>query len=224
MRAAALALAAASLAAACVATPAPGPAPVRVTALEPDRAVVLAGGRRVVIAPPDGACLSEDHAQAAGGAAFFVITDCDGGPGPLRTVSVSGSGLFTGDEASALFALERFARTPQGRRELGMGGGPEDVSILETRRADDALFVHVEDRGDRRVPIAGPRFWRVFCELNGRLAVISLSGTDSGTGPEAALSAAREIVAALRAANDESSSRAEPRPRPVAPGGSRARG
>lgn len=214
------ALAAAGLAAGCAPLPAPeasgdGGGGVRMLSLSPERAEVEAGGRRVVVAPPFGSCLVEDAAQATPGAAFLMISGCDGETlSPLlQTVSVGDGALFADEGGAGLAALERYLRSPEGLRELGMGGGAGDVSILRMRRADEALFVLVEDRSDARLPLAGDQFWRVFSELNGRIVVLSLAspeGTDAT--PEQALARAEALVHALYAANGETRTRVGDQP------------
>lgn len=186
----------------------------------PRRMVLDAAGRRVVLAPPEGACLDAEAAQVAPAAAFAVIRGCGGAPDEaLRIVSVGSAPLFGPDDSFAgLRALETFLRSPAGRAELGLGGAPEAVRVLDMRRADGALYVLVEDSGEGRLPLASERFWRAFAELNGRVAVVSyapLTGVEPD--PAAMLAGVEEMVFALGEANPEvepPAPRDAPRPTP----------
>jgi hypothetical protein len=78
-----------------------------------------------------------------------------------------------------------------------MGDGAA-ARAVESHRADEALFVLVEDRA------AAPprRFWRVFAEVNRRVTMISAYDMAGEAHGDAALLAAAEAqLAALRRAN-----------------------
>jgi hypothetical protein len=78
-----------------------------------------------------------------------------------------------------------------------MGDGAA-ARAVESHRADEALFVLVEDR-DAAPP---RRFWRVFAEVNRRMTMISAYDMAGEAHGEAALlSAAEAQLAALRRAN-----------------------
>ncbi|MGG7568570.1 hypothetical protein ACQ5SO_20645 [Rhodovulum sp. DZ06] len=186
------------------------------------RTVVRAGGRQVVIAPPAGFCVDPAAVQVSGDAAFVLIEDCalageagpDGPPeaeplvmGGMITLSVGSGPLFAGgaeDRPEAARRLEAFLRSDEGRASAGMGGTPEQIRIIETRRLPDALFALVEDDGRAAAPILGPRIWRAFTELNGRAAIASLGVFEtSAIGEAAMLAHLARVVAALKMANGD---------------------
>lgn len=153
----------------------------------PERAVLSAQGQRVAVEPASGFCVAEDSIETSDRSAFVLIGDCalasdgidlsSGMPG-ITTVSISGDPGFSSGGASAadLSALERYLAQPEGRALLGRGGDGAEVSIIETRREGDTLFVLVEDQAAQPVPLLATRFWRGFVELNGRLTVVTVSG------------------------------------------------
>lgn len=156
------------------------------------RAVLSAEGNRVAVEPSPGFCLAEDEIETSDRSAFVLIGDCmmesapmgdgaldlpPGMPG-IMTVSLSGDPGFSGSGASDrdLSQLEAYLETQEGRALLGRGGDGSQVSVIDTRRQGDTLYVLVEDRDGEAVPVLAPRFWRAFVELNERLAVITVSG------------------------------------------------
>src|SRR5690625_3854738 len=158
-----------------------------VLSASPERAVLSAQGQRVAVEPISVFCVAEYSIETSDRSAFVLIGDCalssggadlsSGIPG-ITTVSISGDPGFGSRGASAadLSALERYLATPEGRALLGRGGDGGEVSIVETRREGNTLFVLVEDRTEQAVPLLATRFWRGFVELNGRLAVVTVSG------------------------------------------------
>ena len=72
--------------------------------------------------------------------------------------------------------LEGFLLSDIGRAALARDGKAESVKILESRRADDLLLVHVEDRSFRQVRGADTSYWRALFGLDGRIVTVSLVG------------------------------------------------
>lgn len=179
------------------------PAAMRLVTAGPDGAVVEAAGRRVRVPAPEGRCLSEDMIRLRADAAVLMFAECDGGAGPMTGVTIGDAPLFGPDApAAALVALSAWADTPEGRRELGMGGDARRVSVIETVSHDGALFALIEDRSPEAGALTGSRFWRVFAEVGGRLAMLSVYDMrGDGVGAEALRATAEIQLAALRAAN-----------------------
>lgn len=86
-----------------------------------------------------------------------------------------------------------------------MGGGADEIRVLETRRTEDTLYVLVEDKGEQVLPVLGPRFWRGFTEVNGRAAIASLGvfATDEIADATMLAHLADVIVTLKRANGDE---------------------
>ena len=196
--------------------------PYYVVSASPERAVVSAQGRQVAITPAKGFCLARESVETTERSAFALIGDCAldsstasaprGSRGELQlprglpgiiTVSVSGDpGFQGGDNDESLNALSRFLDTAEGRRMLGRSGDGASVSVVETRRIDDGVYVMVDDSNDGVVPILDPKFWRAFVELNDRLAVVTVSGfRDRPLGREEMLEHLVAQVQTLRVAN-----------------------
>lgn len=179
--------------------------------------VVSAGGREVVVAPPPGFCIDPDAVQEQGDAVFVLIEDCAllgiGGDADaalvngLVTLSIGSAPLFDGDAADRNAAAERlegFLRSDEGRVTVGMGGGPDDITIIESRRFDDVLFMLVEDQSRDAAPILSPRLWRAFTQLNDRAAIAALSVFESSAiGDATMLAHLARVVAALKRANGD---------------------
>jgi len=208
-------LALALLAGACAPQPPVG-APIVVAAASADRVEVDALGRRVIVAAPDGGCIPRNLLSVTDAAAVVVVLDCGavGGQPVLQTVSVGATRLH--DEGGARAGLDRveaFLRSPPGLRELGMGGSPGEVLVLDMRRADGALFMLVDDP---TAPFASRRFWRAVAEVNGRVALVTVASLDAESVDDAdLLGRAQKLVAALRGANGASTDApSAPPPRP----------
>lgn len=173
---------------------------MRIRALAPDEAVIDAAGRRVRVPTPEGRCLAEDMARVGPDSAVLVVTGCERPFGPVTGVTVGPEPLFGGaPETQGFAALEVWARSAAGRREMGMHRDPDRVRVLETRREDGALFALVEEQGPEPPAI---RFWRVFSELNGRVAMLSVYDmAGDGHSDEFLHDVAALQLATLRAAN-----------------------
>ena len=155
-------------------------------------AVVRARDRQVAIDPAPGFCLADDSIETSARSVFLLIGDCAveapvterrGARGELPlprsipgilTVSVSGDAGLEG--GSSLDRLQAFLEGPEGRRMLGRGGSGQQVAVKESRQQDGAVFLYLEDQSDNVVPILSNHFWRAFIQLNGRLAVVTISG------------------------------------------------
>lgn len=180
------------------------------------RLVVSAGGRDVIVAPPPGFCIDRDAVRDQGDAVFVLIEDCTQiGAVPasneaalvngLVTLSIGAAPLFDGtgaDRRAASERLERFLRSDEGRATVGMGGGPDDITIVESRRFEGSLFLLVEDASSDAAPVLSPRLWRAFTELNDRAAIAALSVFESSAiGDATMLAHLARVVAALKMAN-----------------------
>jgi hypothetical protein len=74
--------------------------------------------------------------------------------------------------------LQAFLSSDQGRAALARDGSAGSVAILEARRADDLLLLHVEDRSIRPVAGVAQDYWRALFGLDGRFVSVSLVGLD----------------------------------------------
>ncbi|MEE3100054.1 MAG: hypothetical protein VX463_09810, partial [Pseudomonadota bacterium] len=171
------------------------PPPGAVSGATPLGPSVTAGGRVVRLTPPQGFCVDPDSIRPGGAAAFALIEDCalaaaardpsgtasreamvDG----LVSLSIGDTRLFAkGLNDEGFIELERYLRSDRGKATAGMGGDPETIRIVQTRRAGDTLYVLVEDKGEQVVPVLGARFWRAFTEVNERAVIASLGVFDT---------------------------------------------
>ena len=200
-----------------------GPGDFAVVSASHSRAVVSALGQQVAVEPANGFCLAEEAIETSDRSAFLLLGDCaiedpaqsvppaegaldlpTGVPG-IITVSISGDPGFSrlGSDAGDLADLQSFVGTPEGRALLGRGGDGDDVTVADTRRIGNTLYVLVEDT-DGGVPVLAPRFWRAFLELNERLAVVTISGfRDRPLPEEEMLRHLGDQVRQLQVANSE---------------------
>lgn len=72
--------------------------------------------------------------------------------------------------------LQGFLTSEPGRAALAHDGSAASVQILESRRSEDLLFLHVADRSSGRVPGASQDYWRALFNLDGRFVTVSLVG------------------------------------------------
>lgn len=190
----------------------------------PERAVLAARGKRVVIEPAPGSCIARDSIEVSRTLAFLVVSDCvierteplapqsaeaieielpAAFPGVI-TVSVSGAPMDedAGRGRPAAEDLRAFLQTPEGRAQLGRGGDAAAVEIAESRIVGETLYVLISDRGAGASPLLAPEFWRAFAEVNDRMVLATVSGfRDRPMSSETMLRKLASQVSALRAAN-----------------------
>jgi hypothetical protein len=189
-----------------------------------DRAVVSALGHQVAVEPAEGFCLAQEAIETSDRSAFLLLGDCaledaaavgpagteegldlpPGVPG-IITVTISGDPGFSrlGEQEAGLADLQAFVETAEGRALLGRGGDGDQVSVADSRRIGNTLYVLVED-ANGGVPVLAPRFWRAFVELNERLAVVTISGfRDRPLPEEEMLRHLGDQVRQLQVANSE---------------------
>ncbi|MEM9148537.1 MAG: hypothetical protein AAGC57_20440 [Pseudomonadota bacterium] len=195
------------------------PGPFRYDEIGRDQAVVVARGRRVVLRAVEGLCLTQGAMDVSQEAAFAVVADCIGEDGAaidaaagtlppsfggLLAISISGEPMFAGEtgRATALRRLRDFLGTAPGLALLGRNGSGASVELVDARQIGDALYVHVHDSQEDALALFAPGFWRAFVELNGRLAMVTVSGfRDLDVEPEAMLSLLAGQLAELRRVN-----------------------
>ena len=174
-----------------------------VTRRAPER-IALPDG--TIVAGAQGWCVDTSSSSARGTTAVVVLGSCAAigrnafAPRPdvpgVVTVSVeseAGASPSTED-------LESYVLTEQGRAALARDGRAGSVDILETRRQDDLLFLHSQDRS--ALPGASPDTWRALFDLDGRFISVSLFGlSDRPIGRREGLATLTAQIAELRAAN-----------------------
>ena len=72
--------------------------------------------------------------------------------------------------------LQGFLSSEAGRAALARDGSADSVEILDSRRTDDLVFLHVEDRSIRPSSDAAQDYWRALFGLDGRFVTVSLVG------------------------------------------------
>lgn len=211
-------LAAALLALAACAAPGPASTPFAVLGFAPQRLDLAAAGRTVAVGAPEGLCLTRRGVSLSPEAAVVMLEGCDGGDGLLRSVLVGDGPLAEpGERDAALDAIAAALREPEGWRAVGLGGAA--LEVLAVRRAPDALFVVVQDRGRLASPLG--RRCRAFTEIGERLTIVTVAAPPGGeAAPEALMAEAGAMVAALRRANPPARGRTPvfgtpPAPRPA---------
>ncbi len=208
----------AALALAACAAQGPVETPFAVLGFAPQRLDLAAAGRTLVVAPPDGLCLTRRGLSLSPDAAVVMLDGCGAEDGLRRSVLVGDEPLAEpGGSDAALDAMASALREPEGWRAVGLGGAALDV--MEVRRAGDALFVVVQDRGRPATPHG--RRCRAFTEVGERLTIVTVSApVGREVDPQALMREAAAIVGALRGANLPTRERAPvfgtpPAPRPA---------
>ena len=167
--------------------------------------VRLADG--LVVAGARGWCVDQETTQASADAAVVVLGSCAaiaGNPIAPRpdvpgVVTVSVDGVEDGVPRAE--ALEQFFSTAFGRAALARDGRPDSVTILETRRQGDLLFLHAEDKSADSAQAED--YWRALFGVNGRFVTVSLVGlSDQPIPRDKGLSTLAAQVRRLKSAND----------------------
>ncbi|MGF1446847.1 MAG: hypothetical protein ACFBRM_11705 [Pikeienuella sp.] len=190
----------------------------------PERAVLLARGVALVLAPVEGLCLTRGSFSASRSGAFAVIADCvteaavvspvaEGSaldlppsfPG-LVTIAISGAPARREGGAEAQLAeLESLLGAGEGLEMLGRNGDGGTVELVEMVRGDGAsaaLYVHVRDSHKGGLALLAPDFWRGFVEIRGRLVLVTVSGfRDRPIDEGEMMDLLRRQVARLRSVN-----------------------
>lgn len=153
-----------------------------VTRAAPERIVVA--DRSVVVAGPPGYCVDPVLSRDSGATAFVLMGSCAaiagsaGQPAPrvpaILTVSVSAD-LGGGPDMDELRA---YIATPEGRAALSRSGDPSSLAILETRSADDVLYILARDSSGAILPGVSNTYWRALFDLNGRLVTAAVVGIE----------------------------------------------
>ncbi|MEM6972434.1 MAG: hypothetical protein AAF577_06480 [Pseudomonadota bacterium] len=180
----------------------------------PRKAVIRAAGRPVAVTPAAGACVADDAIDVSGGSAFVLLTDCllvptsdESGIDPVGdSLAQPFAGLVTvslaGGPRGSINELQSFVESELGRRRLARGAEDSLVEIASVSQLGNALYVHAVSSGENAMPLLSRDFWRCFLELNGRMAVVTVSGFDgSGLTAEDLFAEARRHSRALIAGN-----------------------
>ena len=118
------------------------------------------------------------------------------------TASISPTGLGdAGPATRSLADLAAYAKTPEGLALIGRGGQSQGVRLLDSVTRDGVLYLRVEDRGPQPIAGLGPRFWRAFFEVNGRLVAVSELVFAGGLDEQSGFNLVSAFVRAIKAAN-----------------------
>lgn len=187
-----------------------------------------ADGRSVMVPATGALCIPTDAVQTSRDAVFVLIADCMFNQDPaneeyghdgssalngILSVSVANAPLFpeAGATADALSGLAAYLRSPDGLVFAG-ASGTRKAQILEIRTSRDGLFALVEDHEEKLLPVASPRLWRGFVEVNKRMVLVTYAPfAAAGVSDDAALSLLTEYVTAVREANGQTARVAEVR-------------
>ena len=164
----------------------------------------------VVVAGTRGWCVDQTTTRSDGEASVVVMGSCAAiarnallpKPGVPAVMTVSVDNDASGTAPAEV--LDAFFATTQGRAALARDGRASSVRILESRQADDALFLHAVDQSG--FPAAAAEdYWRAIFDLGGRFVTVSLVGlSDDPIAREDGLRTLQQQVNRLRAANPDS--------------------
>lgn len=155
--------------------------------------------RSVVVGGPAGYCVDRRGSRLSGGAAFVLLGSCASIAQDARAGAPRVPGVLMAtvdDEASgaeaiglAIDQLEAALGSPAGRAALARDGRAGSVTVLDSRREGDALFVYLRDTGEGVAPGLAQDYWRGVFGAGGHLVTASVVGfadspmtTDTGLG------------------------------------------
>lgn len=172
------------------------------------RAVLVAGGLPVAIAPPRGYCidpatLTETAVLAGECAALGVVVASRTAPEVLALFSAAASAdpvAGTGSLRSRISRLE--TRLQSSRQDSPLAEDDGIARVVETRLRGDTLYALIEDGSASAFNGAANRFWRVMSEENGRMILLTVRALDQvWPGEQALLEKAVAFRESVRRAN-----------------------
>jgi hypothetical protein len=176
-----------------------------------ERASLRVEGARVTIVAPQGLCIDPQSPDVGRGGGYLLIGDCalfrkvPDRATPLTgviTVSISTGGLDGG-----LDELEGFLKGP-GKAGLSRVQNADSVTVLDSRRTNNALFLKIRDTSPSEIPGSSAEYWRVFFVAGTRLVTGSIVAFSDARVPDTrAIALLSELENRTSAAN----------PRPAAP-------
>jgi|SynMetStandDraft_2_1070026.scaffolds.fasta_scaffold06729_2 hypothetical protein len=156
----------------------------------------------VTVTGPAGYCVDESGTRESANEAFVLLVRCVATRRNSPILSATVTGLMAPGSADAdnLMRLGTFLDTRGGRRQLSRDGDASDVTIIETRVEDGALWLRIEDSGNPDT--FEPGYWRAILPVSGRVVTLSvLSSRAHPVAEERGLMVLRDFVAALRSRN-----------------------
>lgn len=182
---------------------APASPDVQIVSFSPAGGEFDMAGTHIRAEPPEGFCIASDSLKPQENNIYFIYLRCDA-PHPAPPGDAVSLSISTGPLNMDFTRLESFFASDAGRAGLGHGGGPEDVSLLETVRGPKAVYALVEDKSRAGALYEGEVIWRAFTEVKGRMSVITLISRRAGrSGTDEMRERVAQTVAALHAANGE---------------------
>lgn len=134
----------------------------------------------MTVAGARGWCVDPGMTRTGGSDAVVVLGSCAALAGDAMAPRPPVPGVVTvsvdmgGEAPPPADLLEGFFRTDAGRATLARDGRAETVTVLETRRSGDRLFLHARNRETALLPGETPEYWRAFAPVDGRLVTVSL--------------------------------------------------
>jgi hypothetical protein len=164
----------------------------------PNPAVSVQGGD-IKVAPPAGYCANPKASTDATGSAVVLMGRCSAtsttAPA-LITASVGAAGSGAALDAGPV-ALTRFFTSDQGRAMLASTGRTADAVLLASEAEDTSLLLRVKDA-------TLGEYWRAILALKGRLVMLSATGAQGVSLPQAdGRALLSKTMTSLRRANPE---------------------
>ena len=137
-----------------------------------------------IIAGPPGYCVDGSATRDDGDSAFVLLGSCASVAGRVGLPEPSVRAVLTasvapdrgGDVGQSLDALEMFFDSSQGRAALARNGRASSVKLLDTRRGDNLLLLHIDDDSNRTQLNLSNDHWRGFLFQNGQIVTLGVSG------------------------------------------------
>ena len=178
---------------------------LNVTRSAPEGIKLLDG---MVVSGTYGWCVDTNTTRTDGATSVVVLGSCAAIAGNALAPRPSVPGVVTvsveNNAGTPLPAdlLADFIASPPGRAALALDGNADSVRILDSRKADGALFIHVDDRSTRAPNGPANDYWRALFDMNGRFITVSLIGlSERPIPPSRGFSTLKAQIDQLKSAN-----------------------
>ncbi|MDJ0629761.1 MAG: hypothetical protein QNJ44_15995 [Rhodobacter sp.] len=170
---------------------------------------VTVAGRSVVIGGPEGYCVDRSASRLRSKTAFVLLGSCASIAGDARAGAPSAAGILTASVSrdtgsgpaidAVIDQMAAYLTTPTGRAALARDGDAGSVEVLDSRREDGALFIHLRDTSAEVFPGLAQDYWRGLFDINGHLVTVSVVGfADQPMSTDTGLQVLRGFHARIR--------------------------
>lgn len=144
--------------------------------------MTVAGGA-VTIAGPPGYCIESSATKESEVGAFVLLGSCAAITNSPRLAKPDTPALLTASVTSqkgttvenSLDRLKSFFESESGRAALSRNGDARSVQVLETLKADGALYLRIRDESPGALPGLMNEYWRGVLDVGDRVVTITVA-------------------------------------------------